>query len=79
MKAALVPVACVRAHGVDVRVARFSPSPNVTYAMFSGGGLEWADGTMRRGGFAVVPALLMLMSSYGPSVTVPFTMSPLVY
>ncbi|WGJ13779.1 DUF3095 domain-containing protein [Methylocapsa sp. D3K7] len=56
MKAALVPVACIRAQGVDVRVARFSPSPNVTYAMFSGGGLEWADGTMRRGGFAVVPA-----------------------
>ncbi len=56
MKAALVPVACIRAQGVDVRVARFSPSPNVTYAMFSGGGLEWADGTMRRGGFAVLPA-----------------------
>jgi Protein of unknown function (DUF3095) len=43
MKAALVPVAYVRAKGVDVRVARFAPSPNVTYAMFSGGGLEWAD------------------------------------
>jgi Protein of unknown function (DUF3095) len=57
MKAALVPVACIRAQGVDVRVARFSPSPNVTYAMFSGGGLEWADGTMRRGGFAVVPVV----------------------
>src|ERR1700730_2038817 len=41
MKAALVPVASVRMHGVDVRVARFAPSPNVTYAMFSGGGLEW--------------------------------------
>jgi len=35
MKAALVPVACVRAQGTDVRVARFAPSPNVTYAMFS--------------------------------------------
>jgi Protein of unknown function (DUF3095) len=56
MKAALVPVASMRGHGVDVRVARFAPSPNVTYAMFSGGGLEWADGTMRRGEFAVVPA-----------------------
>jgi len=54
MKAALVPVACVRAQGTDVRVARFAPSPNVTYAMFSGGGLEWADGAMRRGEFAVV-------------------------
>jgi hypothetical protein len=56
MKAALVPVASVRMHGVDVRVARFAPSPNVTYAMFSGGGLEWADGAIRRGEFAVVPA-----------------------
>src|SRR5208283_3359266 len=55
MKAALVPVACARAQGTDVRVARFAPSPNVTYAMFSGGGLEWADGAMRRGEFAVVP------------------------
>jgi Protein of unknown function (DUF3095) len=56
MKAALVPVASVRMHGVDVRVARFAPSSNVTYAMFSGGGLEWAEGAMRRGEFAVVPA-----------------------
>jgi Protein of unknown function (DUF3095) len=56
MRAALVPVASVRGHGVDVRVARFAPSPNVTYAMFSGGGLEWAEGAMRRGEFAVVPA-----------------------
>jgi Protein of unknown function (DUF3095) len=56
MRVALVPVACTRAQGFDVRVARFAPSPNVTYAMFSGGGLEWADGAMRRGEFAVAPA-----------------------
>lgn len=56
MRAALAPVACLRAQGVDVRVARFAPSPNVSYAMFSGGGLEWADAAMRRGEFAVAPA-----------------------
>src|ERR1700709_2321961 len=39
MRVALVPVAAVRAQGLDVRVARFAPSPNLSYAMFSGAGL----------------------------------------
>jgi hypothetical protein len=39
-----------------VRIARFAPSPNVTYAMFSGGGLAWAEKAMKRGTFAVEPA-----------------------
>ena len=39
MRVALVPVKAVRAQGFDVRVARFGPSPNLSYAMFSGGGL----------------------------------------
>ena len=56
MRVALVPVAAVRAQGLDVRVARFAPSPNVTYAMFSGGGLGWAEAAMKRGEFAVPPA-----------------------
>jgi hypothetical protein len=56
MRVALVPVAAVRAHGFDVRVARFGPSPNLSYAMFSGGGLGWAEGAMKRGEFAVQPA-----------------------
>src|SRR5246127_4301587 len=43
MRIALVPVAAVRAQGLDVRVARFGPSPNLSYAMFSGGGLGWAE------------------------------------
>jgi hypothetical protein len=55
MRVALVPVAAVRAQGLDVRVARFGPSPNLSYAMFSGGGLGWADSAMKRGEF-VVPA-----------------------
>ncbi|WP_299804906.1 DUF3095 domain-containing protein [Tardiphaga sp.] len=53
MRVALVPVADVRAQGLDVRVARFAPSPNVSYAMFSGGGLGWAEVAMKRGEFAV--------------------------
>src|SRR6202163_669463 len=53
MRVALVPVAAVRARGLDVRVARFGPSPNLSYAMFSGGGLGWAEAAMKRGEFAV--------------------------
>jgi len=39
-----------------VRVARYGPSPNLSYAMFSGGGLAWADAAVKRGEFAVTPA-----------------------
>src|SRR5689334_1056434 len=53
MRVALVPVRAVRAQGLDVRVARFGPSANLSYAMFSGGGLGWADAAMKRGEFAV--------------------------
>jgi hypothetical protein len=56
LRAALVPVSAVRAAGLDVRVARFTPSPDVRYAMFSGGGLAWAEKEMKRGGFTVEPA-----------------------
>jgi len=53
MRIALVPVAAIRAQGLDIRVARYAPSPNVSYAMFSGGGLGWAEVAMKRGEFAV--------------------------
>jgi hypothetical protein len=56
MRVALVPVAAIRAMGLDVRVARFGPSPNLSYAMFSGGGLGWAEAAMKRGEFAVKTA-----------------------
>jgi len=56
LRAALLPVAAVRHAGYDVRVARFAPSPNVSYAMFSGGGLAWAERQMKRGAFTVGPA-----------------------
>ncbi|MBI3701252.1 MAG: DUF3095 domain-containing protein [Afipia sp.] len=56
MRVALVPIAAIRKEGLDVRVARYAPSPNVSYAMFSGGGIAWADAAMKRGEFAVTPA-----------------------
>src|SRR6476661_6562192 len=56
MRIALVPVSAVRAQGFDVRIARFGPSPNLSYAMFSGGGLGWAEAAMKRGEFAVAAA-----------------------
>src|SRR3954471_4574762 len=56
MRVALVPVSAIRAHGLDVRVARFGPSANLSYAMFSGGGLNWADAAMKGGEFAVTEA-----------------------
>jgi Protein of unknown function (DUF3095) len=56
MRVALVPVSAIRAQGLDVRVARFGPSANLSYAMFSGGGLGWAEAAMKRGEFAVAAA-----------------------
>jgi hypothetical protein len=53
MRVALVPVEAIRAAGLDVRVARYAPSPFVAYAMFSGGGLAYADAAMKRGEFAL--------------------------
>jgi Protein of unknown function (DUF3095) len=56
MRVALVPVGDIRGQGFDVRIARYAPSDNVSYAMFSGGGLAFADAAMKRGAFAVEPA-----------------------
>jgi hypothetical protein len=53
MRVALVPIEAIRAQGLDVRVARYAPSPNVSYAMFSGGGLAWAEAAMKRGEYTV--------------------------
>lgn len=53
MRVALVPIEMIRAQGLDVRVARYAPSPNVSYAMFSGGGLAWAEAAMKRGEYTV--------------------------
>jgi hypothetical protein len=56
MRVAMVPIAEIRAKGFDIRVARFAPSKDVSYAMFSGGGLGWAEAAIKRGEFAIEPA-----------------------
>lgn len=56
LRVALVSVAEIRKAGHDVRVARYAPSNAVAYAMFSGGGLQWAERRMKAGAFAVEPA-----------------------
>lgn len=56
LRIAMVPVAAIRANGHDVRVARFSPSPDVSYAMFDGGGLAWAEQRMKAGEYQLEPA-----------------------
>jgi hypothetical protein len=56
LRAAIVPVADIRAGGLDVRIARYQVSPEVSYAMFAGGGASWAETQMRAGRFVVTPA-----------------------
>ena len=56
MRGALVPVADVRAAGLDVQVARYRPSTGVDYAMFAGGGLAWAEKAMKAGRYGIEPA-----------------------
>ena len=57
LRVALVPVSAPRAQGADVRVARVTRRPTTWHcAMFSGGGLAWADAAMKAGEFRVAPA-----------------------
>jgi hypothetical protein len=51
-----ISVAEIRMRGKDVRVGRYLASDNVCIAMFSGGGLAWADAAMKRGEIAMPPA-----------------------
>ena len=43
LRCAIFPVSEIRKAGHDVRVAKFQAAPSVTYAMFSGGGMAWAE------------------------------------
>ncbi len=56
LRAALVPVAEIRAAGLEVNVARYQVADEVSYAMFSGGGANWAEAQMRAGRYLVAPA-----------------------
>ena len=49
LRIGLFRVADVRAAGFDVAVARYGVSDGVDYAMFSGGGVSWAEEQMKAG------------------------------
>lgn len=51
LRTAVVSVADIRKEGHDVRVARFAASDAMTYALFSGGGVSWAEERMKAGAF----------------------------
>lgn len=55
LRGGLVSVAEIRRHGHDVRIARFAASPDATYALFTGGGLRWAEEQLKAG-HLVLPA-----------------------
>jgi hypothetical protein len=44
----MVSVGEIRRNGHDVRVGRYAVSDNISIAMFSGGGVAWADAAMKR-------------------------------
>lgn len=56
MRVALVPLDDIRAAGRDVQVARFRSSPDLTFAMLTGGGAAWAEAQMKQGRYAVAIA-----------------------
>jgi hypothetical protein len=56
LRVALTPVKDIRTTGLDVRVARYAVSDVVAYAMFSGGGMQWAENRMKQGENLIPPA-----------------------
>lgn len=73
MRIALVAVTDIHAAGLDVRVANFQAGPEVSYAMFAGGGASWAEEQMKLGAFGVpsgangsVPDLTGLSCRWNP-------------
>jgi hypothetical protein len=56
MRVAIVPLSAIRAEGLDVQVARFRTGPDLTFAMFAGGGSSWAEAQMKAGAYTIAPA-----------------------
>jgi hypothetical protein len=56
LRAAIFPLSEIRRAGHDVKVARFAVAPELAYAMFSGGGISWAESEMKAGRYLVPPA-----------------------
>ena len=56
LRVGMTTVADIRAAGVDVRAALWRASNHVRYAVFTGGGLEWADAQLKSGAIGLAPA-----------------------
>jgi hypothetical protein len=56
LRVGMTNVAAVRAAGFDVRVALWQASENVRYALFTGGGMEWAEEQLKGGKIELGPA-----------------------
>ncbi len=57
MRTALVPVSDIRAAGLDVMIAQFQVSSEMSYAMFAGGGASWAEEQMKQGAHSIAAAV----------------------
>ncbi len=73
LRVGVAPVAAIRAAGFDARVAYWQASENVRYAMFTGGGLEWAEAQLKEGAIELAaapagdePDLTGLSCQWGP-------------
>ena len=53
LRAAQMPIERIRAEGLNVTVARYAVSEDADYAMFSGGGLAWAEQQMKAGAYSI--------------------------
>jgi hypothetical protein len=73
LRVGMAQVAAIRAAGFDVRIAFLQASDNVRHAMFTGGGLEWAEAQLRAGAISLrmtatvgEPDLTGLSCQWGP-------------
>lgn len=55
LRIGLVTLREIRVAGCDVKVAYFAASKTATYAMFAGGGLNWADREIKAGKYGLLP------------------------
>lgn len=55
LRVGMASVGKIREAGFDVTVARYAASSHADYAMFSGGGLEWAEEQVKAGHFKLDP------------------------
>ncbi len=56
LRTGLVSAKEIRASGSDVKTAQFAASGAAIYAMFAGGGLNWADRQIKEGKFGILPS-----------------------